>query len=189
MLKKKERRGKAHFFFNLFGILHAFLWHVISSGPSLQLLDFPLSSFLPVQTCRCDINITLVGSSVIVITGTCTSHKGPSIQSERLSKSFTNAVTWINSENLMLPKVHIYLIYELIVSGCCLEVIATTKYSSLVIVYYTKRLNFLPEKQHLCSPGSQPGTSNFFISSSHLVYTMDLYLLLLFPPGFPLYLS
>ena len=114
--KEKERKKmKGTYFFSLFGLLCAFLWPFVSSGPSLQLFDFPLSSFLPVQICRCDVNITLVGSNVIVITGTCTSHKDPSIQSARLSRFLTNAATWINSEKLTLHKVCVYLIHEPIV--------------------------------------------------------------------------
>lgn len=91
-------------FFSLFGILCTFLWPFISSGCSLQLLSFSLSSFFLVQICRCDINITLVGSNV-VITDTCTSHKELCVQSARLSQFLTNAATWVNSENLLLHKV------------------------------------------------------------------------------------
>lgn len=115
MLKKKRKEEERHIFFSIFGMLCVFLWPFISSGPSLHLLDFPLSSFLPIQICRCDVNITLVDSNDILIIGTCTSHKDPSVPSARLSRSLTKATTWIDSENLMLHKACVYLLDEPIV--------------------------------------------------------------------------
>lgn len=89
--------------FSLVGMLCTFLWHFILAGPSLQLLNFPLNSFLPGQICRCDVNITLLGSNVIVIT--CTSLNNPSVQRARLSLSLpsTKLRNSENSKKLCLP--------------------------------------------------------------------------------------